>query len=88
MIPVLVDCDPGLDDALALLLVLASPELELLGVTSVAGNQTIDKTTANALRVLELAGRSDRSPFVRITRGRKIDVRLAWIWTWVLALRT
>jgi inosine-uridine nucleoside N-ribohydrolase len=59
VIPVLVDCDPGLDDALALLLVLASPELELLGVTAVAGNQTVDKTTANALKVLELAGRSD-----------------------------
>src|SRR5215210_5868422 len=58
-IPVLVDCDPGLDDALALLLVAASPELELLGVTSVAGNQTVDKTTANALKVLELAGRGD-----------------------------
>jgi inosine-uridine nucleoside N-ribohydrolase len=59
VIPVLVDCDPGLDDALALLLVLASPELELLGVTAVAGNQTVDKTTANALKVLELAGRAD-----------------------------
>jgi len=65
VIPVLVDCDPGLDDALALLLVLASPELELLGVTTVAGNQTIDKTTANALRVLELAGRDE----VRVARG-------------------
>jgi inosine-uridine nucleoside N-ribohydrolase len=59
VIPVLVDCDPGLDDALALLLVLASPELELLGVTAVAGNQTVDKTTANALKVLELAGREE-----------------------------
>jgi inosine-uridine nucleoside N-ribohydrolase len=59
VIPVLVDCDPGLDDALALLLVLGSPELELLGVTAVAGNQTVDKTTANALKVLELAGRAD-----------------------------
>jgi inosine-uridine nucleoside N-ribohydrolase len=59
VIPVLIDCDPGLDDALALLLALASPELELLGVTTVAGNQTLDKTTANALRVLELAGRPD-----------------------------
>jgi inosine-uridine nucleoside N-ribohydrolase len=56
---VLLDCDPGLDDALALLLVLASPELELAGVTTVAGNQTIEKTTENALKVLELAGRSD-----------------------------
>ena len=59
MIPVLVDCDPGLDDALALLLVVASPELELLGVTAVAGNQTVDKTTANALKVLELVGREE-----------------------------
>jgi pyrimidine-specific ribonucleoside hydrolase len=56
---VLVDCDPGLDDALALLLVLASPELELAGVTTVAGNQTIEKTTENALKVLELAGRNE-----------------------------
>jgi inosine-uridine nucleoside N-ribohydrolase len=59
MIPVLIDCDPGQDDALALLLALASPELEVLGVTAVAGNQTLERTTANALRVLELAGRSD-----------------------------
>jgi inosine-uridine nucleoside N-ribohydrolase len=56
---VLVDCDPGLDDAIALLLVLASPELQLRGVTTVAGNQTLDKTTENALKVLELAGRGD-----------------------------
>ena len=44
---------------MALLLALASPELELLGVTTVHGNQTLEKTTANALRVLELAGRGD-----------------------------
>jgi inosine-uridine nucleoside N-ribohydrolase len=59
VIPVLVDCDPGQDDALALLLALASPELELLGVTTVAGNQTLAKVTDNAIRVLELAGRGD-----------------------------
>jgi inosine-uridine nucleoside N-ribohydrolase len=58
-VPVLIDCDPGHDDAMALLLALASPELELLGVTTVHGNTTLDRTTANALRVLELAGRSD-----------------------------
>jgi inosine-uridine nucleoside N-ribohydrolase len=57
--PILFDCDPGHDDAIALLLALASPELEVLGVTTVAGNTTLPKTTANALRVLELAGRSD-----------------------------
>jgi inosine-uridine nucleoside N-ribohydrolase len=56
---ILLDCDPGHDDAIALLLALASPELELLGVTTVAGNQTLDKTTANALRLLEFVGRTD-----------------------------
>ncbi len=58
-IPVILDCDPGHDDAIALLLALASPELEVLGVTTVHGNQTLEKTTANALRVLDLAGRAD-----------------------------
>ena len=57
--PIILDCDPGHDDAIALLLALGSPELELLGVTTTYGNQTLEKTTANALRVLELAGRSD-----------------------------
>lgn len=58
-VPVLLDCDPGHDDAIALLLALASPELELLGVTTVAGNQTLEKTTANAIRVLDFVGRDD-----------------------------
>lgn len=58
-VPVLIDCDPGVDDAIALLLALASPELDVLGVTAVAGNQTLERTTANALRVVELAGRAD-----------------------------
>src|SRR4051812_25463553 len=57
--PLLIDCDPGHDDAMALLLALASPELELLGVTTVHGNTSLANTTANALRVLELAGRGD-----------------------------
>ncbi len=57
--PIILDCDPGHDDAIALLLALASPELDLLGVTTTYGNQTLAKTTANALRVLELVGRGD-----------------------------
>ncbi len=64
-IPIILDCDPGHDDAIALLLALASPEVELIGVTTVHGNQTLDKTTDNALRVLELVGRSD----VPVARG-------------------
>ena len=55
----ILDCDPGHDDAIALLLALGSPELELLGVTTVSGNQTLAKTTANAIRVLDHAGRDD-----------------------------
>jgi inosine-uridine nucleoside N-ribohydrolase len=58
-IPILIDCDPGHDDAIALLLALASPEVELLGVTTVAGNQTLAKTTVNALKVLDFVGRAD-----------------------------
>jgi inosine-uridine nucleoside N-ribohydrolase len=58
-VPVLIDCDPGHDDAIAILLALASPEVELRGVTTVAGNQTLEKTTRNALVVLEVAGRTD-----------------------------
>jgi inosine-uridine nucleoside N-ribohydrolase len=57
--PIVLDTDPGHDDAIALLLALASPEVELLGVTTVAGNQTLDKTTANALKVLEYVERTD-----------------------------
>ena len=56
---ILLDCDPGHDDAIALLLALASPELEVVGVTTVAGNQTLEKTTANAIRVLDFVGRDD-----------------------------
>ena len=63
--PIVIDCDPGHDDAIAILLALASPEVELRGVVTVAGNQTIDKTTRNALKVLELAGRAD----VPVVRG-------------------
>jgi inosine-uridine nucleoside N-ribohydrolase len=57
--PIILDCDPGHDDAIALLLALGSPEVELLGVTTVAGNQTLEKTTANAIRVLDHVGRAD-----------------------------
>jgi inosine-uridine nucleoside N-ribohydrolase len=57
--PCIIDCDPGGDDTVAILLALASPELELLGITTVAGNRPLPQTTANALRALEFAGRTD-----------------------------
>jgi inosine-uridine nucleoside N-ribohydrolase len=56
---ILLDCDPGHDDAIALLLALASPEVDLVGVTTVHGNQTLEKTTVNALKLLEFVGRTD-----------------------------
>ncbi len=56
---IVIDCDPGHDDAIAILLALASAEVELVGVTTVAGNQTLDKTTRNALVTLEVGGRGD-----------------------------
>ena len=58
--PIIIDCDPGQDDALALLLALASPdELEVLAVTAVAGNVPLALTQENARKVVELAGRRD-----------------------------
>ena len=58
-IPLVVDTDPGIDDALAILLALASPEVDLRLVTTVHGNVDLALTTENALRELHLAGRSD-----------------------------
>jgi inosine-uridine nucleoside N-ribohydrolase len=57
-VKILLDCDPGHDDAIALLLALASPEVEVVGVTTVHGNQTLAKTTTNALKLLEFVGRT------------------------------
>ena len=58
-IPVILDCDPGHDDALAIVLALARPELDVRAVTTVAGNAPLAATTRNALRVLTLVGRTD-----------------------------
>src|SRR5437588_10157296 len=76
-IPILLDCDPGHDDAIAPLLALASPEVELRGVTTVAGNQTVDKTTRNALEVLELAGRADIPVAAGADRPLRRELRTA-----------
>lgn len=54
--PIVLDCDPGHDDAVALLLAHGNPEIELLAVTTVAGNQTLDRVTRNALSVARVAG--------------------------------
>ncbi|MCF7928053.1 MAG: nucleoside hydrolase, partial [Spirochaetales bacterium] len=64
-IPVLMDCDPGHDDMMAIILASMSDRIELLGVTTVAGNQTGTKTFQNARRVLKLIGAED----VPVVRG-------------------
>jgi inosine-uridine nucleoside N-ribohydrolase len=69
---VIIDTDPGVDDALALLLALRSPELKIEAITPVAGNVPLELTLPNALRMVEIAGRTDipvaagaRAPLVR-----------------------
>ncbi|PSL08503.1 purine nucleosidase/pyrimidine-specific ribonucleoside hydrolase [Haloactinopolyspora alba] len=73
--PVILDVDPGHDDALAILLARADPRLDLLAITTVAGNQTLDKCTLNARRICTVAGIDDvpvaagaSSPLVRELR--------------------
>ncbi len=56
---IILDCDPGHDDAVAILLALGSPSLDLLGITTVGGNQTLKKVTYNAQRILAFVGRED-----------------------------
>ena len=58
-LPILLDCDPGHDDAIAIVLALASPELDVKAITSSAGNQTPEKTLRNVLRMLTLLNRTD-----------------------------
>jgi purine nucleosidase len=57
--PIILDCDPGIDDALAIAFATASPEIDLVGLTSVAGNVSLAKTTANALAVASFVGAND-----------------------------
>jgi len=65
---IIIDTDPGLDDAVAILLAFASPELEVLGLTAVAGNVPLTLTEANARRLCELAGRRETKVFAGCVR--------------------
>ena len=65
---VIIDCDPGHDDALAILL--AGQHLDILGITTVAGNQTLEKVTANALKIVELMDRTD----IPVYRGMHVPL--------------
>lgn len=65
---IIIDTDPGQDDAVAILLALASPELDVLGVTAVAGNVPLALTEKNARKICELAGRPDVKVFAGAVR--------------------
>ena len=56
---IILDCDPGHDDAIAIMLAVSDPGIDLLAVTTVAGNVTLENTTRNALRVLDMVDRAD-----------------------------
>jgi inosine-uridine nucleoside N-ribohydrolase len=56
---IIIDTDPGVDDAVAIMLALASPELDVVAITAVNGNVGLDKTALNARRLVELSGRTD-----------------------------
>src|SRR5258706_4308980 len=74
--PIIIDTDPGIDDAVAILLALASPELEVLGLVAVAGNVPLATTARNARSIVELAGRSELPVYAGCPRplgGRPLD---------------
>ena len=67
-LPIIIDTDPGQDDAAAILLALASPELDVLAITAVAGNVPLALTEVNARKICELAGRPDMKVFAGAIR--------------------
>lgn len=67
---IILDTDPGIDDALALFLALATPQIQLEAVTTVSGNVPVDHTTRNALTLLTLAGRTD----IPVARGCSVPL--------------
>ena len=74
-LPIIIDCDPGHDDAMALAVAFARPELKVLGVTAVAGNASLPKTYENLRRTLALLGAND----VRVAAGADVPlVRPLW----------
>ena len=62
---IILDCDPGMDDSVAIAMAVKSPALSLLAVTAVNGNYPVDVTSKNALKMLELLGRTD----IPVARG-------------------
>jgi purine nucleosidase len=76
-VPILIDCDTGIDDSLALLYAVASPDCEIVAVTCTAGNVDARQVAVNTRAVLELAGRSD----VEVAIGREMPLARALVTT-------
>ncbi|KAL0392416.1 UNVERIFIED_CONTAM: putative uridine nucleosidase 2 [Sesamum radiatum] len=75
---IIIDTDPGVDDAMAIFLALQSPEVEVIGLTTIYGNVYTTLATRNALHLLEIAGRTDipvaEGSHVTITKGTKLRI--------------
>ncbi len=71
---IILDCDPGHDDAVAIMLALASNEIELLGITCVAGNATLNNTVTNALKICSLINRTDINIYSGSSKPIKFDL--------------
>ncbi|KAL5703476.1 uridine nucleosidase [Ranunculus cassubicifolius] len=75
---IIIDTDPGIDDAMAIFVALESPEIEVIGITTIFGNVYTTLATRNALHLLEVAGRSDipvaEGSHVTITKGTKLRI--------------
>ena len=67
-LPIIIDTDPGQDDALAIMLALASPELDVIGITAVAGNVPLALTEKNARKICELSGKPGTKVFAGAIR--------------------
>jgi purine nucleosidase len=74
---VIIDCDPGVDDALALMFAFGSPEIDVVGVTTVLGNAPLDTTTRNARRLVALSGRT-----VPVAKGCGRPIMAPFVRTW------
>ena len=81
-VKVIIDCDTGIDDMISFALSLASDKLDVIGVTTVAGNQSVDKTTFNTLNALEIMGRTE----IPLAQGESHPIRASagrrWIYSW------
>lgn len=75
--PVIIDCDPGTDDAVAMLMMLGSGMFDILGVCPVNGNKPLELTEVNALKILETAGRKDIPVLRGASKGILIPQRTA-----------